>query len=177
MYIAGDRRVASDSSYFKYPVAKVANKHGVLIGGAGRMSLMEEILYGCEFPKKLKSQSDAAYIRKTIYSTIFNYIKDLEDSLDSEDRDITFLIGYAGVGFELDLDDKGVDFGMVELPYSIGSGAPYARGALAALKQGNTTEQERLMTALSAAASCDTGCSFDCDILIESINRRGHVES
>lgn len=164
MYMAGDRRVESSGEYSRYPMPKVVNKGGVLIGGAGRMSLMEEILYGYALPKHAKSLSNLEYIRKTIYLGIVNHLKDLDEAVEVDDKQIAFLIGYEGLAFELSIDDKDTDFGMVQAKYAIGSGAPYAKGVMSALVGADSPERV-IEKAMLAAAEWDTGCSAEYDVI------------
>lgn len=169
MYMAGDRRVASGGEYSRYPVPKVVNKDGLLIGGAGKMSLMEEILYGFTPPKRAKSLTDMEYVRRSIYHGILNHLKDLDEVVDVDDKNITFLIGYAGMSFKLDIDDTDVDFGQVQSPYAIGSGASVAKGALSAMALRDELPESVIEAAMHAAAAWDSGCSLEYDLIKQEI--------
>ena len=171
VYLGGDS-CASIGWQEKYQLntttPKVYRLGQMIIGSAGDFRALQLVAHCIDLPVQTEGQTDHAYMIAVLSTKIRDLLKGsgqtrTEDSKESTDTE--FLVGYHGNLYRI-----GPDFSVIQRPEvfdAIGSGGPFALGALEALKDVDMKPKARIKAALSIAARFASGVDEHVVILKE----------
>lgn len=163
VFLGGDR--CSSNEHIKTIVdrPKVFHNGPILVGYTDSFRIGDLLQYHLSPAKRPKILSDEEYVYMVLVEQIRELMKDKGFSMVSENAETggNCLIGYKGKLYELQSD---FSLNRTLSGYNaIGSGADYALGSLFATS--DLSPEDRIFTALSAAANFSPGVSPPFDII------------
>lgn len=158
IYMAGDAAVSSGYDLTIKRTPKVFAKGDMVFGIAGYWRLGQVIQYLYEFPEHPADMETEEYIVAYFVEGLREALKEAGHARKEQEQEhhgSSILVGYRGQLFEIEgnyqVTDADTDF------YAIGSGAPYALGALYARQEQETEPLLRLKQSLEAAEHYSSG--------------------
>lgn len=176
-----ERRVASGSHSYRNPTPKVKKKDGVILGGAGSGFVCAVVLESFVVPRPdPKDEQPLTYMFNRFYPELVKFLRKHKILMQDENRvntldgpnqeEIGLLVGYKGKLFNFEADNVSLHFDEAPLPFASGCGAPFALGALEALRQDKTstvTRVTQLEIAIRSAAKLSMYCDANLDWTFE----------
>lgn len=181
LVFAADRRISSESMYFRSPTAKLLKKDNIIIGSAGDAFInklvensiqspdlgkqtVDEYMYNDFFPNLMETLKKQQIVHKD--ENRLNVDVTLTDDEESDSTAI-FLLAIEHKLYELQLTPKAIILNEVSTPFAIGAGAEYALGSLFTTKGMKLNCVQRLKLAITVAGQLSPSCDTDVDILSE----------
>lgn len=138
---------------------KVFALEGFLFGCAGGPRVGQLIQHALALPARHPRQSVSAYMATDFIDALRGTLTRggaIESENGTDELDATMLVGHAGRLFAVWQDFQVEE--VTERFNAVGSGAPYAMGALHALKRKKMPPRARAKAALEAAVALDSYC-------------------
>lgn len=181
LVFAADRRISSESMYFRSPTAKLLKKDNIIIGSAGDAFInklvensiqspdlgkqtVDEYMYNDFFPNLMETLKKQQIVHKD--ENRLNVDVTLTDDEESDSTAI-FLLAIEHKLYELQLTPKAIILNEVSTPFAIGSGGDFAMGSLVTTVGMKMSAVDRLKRAIQVASALCPSVGDGIDILSE----------
>lgn len=177
LVLGADRRITSSAGKYRSPVPKIEKRQGLIIGAAGDSYAGAIVQSICIFPARDQALSTLEYLYISVMPELVRQLRvnnimhpadnRLNVELDNEDAGISVLLGLDNKLFEIMIDSRLFAIEPVPTPYAIGSGAPYALGAMTAMDKSKISVPNRIKEAIRIASVYDQHCDSEVDFVYE----------